>query len=173
MAIITTLHMQIVALQNLAPAAAAAPPAGAATVVFTDTPQTLGANDVIGYSTKQGSTIFKQGCKPLNDKALTDGFAMTPHQTGIFIEAFHRHATTMGWNQGARQITLFANSTGCQTNIIKSHSQINKATLKSACERFCKPGGVDSQTRTKQNDMMMSICLAKLLTADVMCKQDC
>jgi hypothetical protein len=41
------------------------------------------------------------------------------------------------------------------------------ATLKSACERFCKPGGVGSQTRAKQNNMMMSICLAKSLRADV------
>ncbi len=72
----------------------------------------------------------------------------------------------MGWNQGARQITLFANSTGHQIDIIKSYGQINKATLKFACERLCKPGGVDSQTCAKQNNMMMSICLAKLLTAD-------
>jgi hypothetical protein len=41
MAIITTLQAQIVALQNTAPAAAAAPPAGTATVIFADTPQTL------------------------------------------------------------------------------------------------------------------------------------
>jgi hypothetical protein len=58
MAIITTLQAQIDALQNAAPAAAAAPPAGAATVIFTNTPQMLGANDLIDYSTKQGSTIF-------------------------------------------------------------------------------------------------------------------
>jgi hypothetical protein len=43
---------------------------------------------------------------------------------------------------------------------------IDKATLKSACERFCKPGEVHSQTRAKQNNTMMSICLAKSLTAD-------
>jgi hypothetical protein len=67
----------------------------------------------------------------------------------------------MGWNQGARQITLFANSAGRQIDIIKSYGQINKATLKFACERFCKPGGVSSQTRAKQNNTMMSICLAK------------
>jgi hypothetical protein len=91
---------------------------------------------------------------------------MTPNQTVIFVEAFHRWATTMGWNQGARQITLFANSAGRQVNIIKSYGQINKATLKAACERFCKSAGVDSQTHTKQNNTMMSICLAKLLTAD-------
>jgi hypothetical protein len=96
MAIITMLQVQIVALQNAAPAAAAASPAGAATVVFANMPQTLGANDLINYLTKRGSTIFKQGCKPLNDKALTGGFAMTPNQTVIFVEAFHRRATTMG-----------------------------------------------------------------------------
>jgi hypothetical protein len=166
MAIITTLQAQIAALQNMAPAAAAAPPAGAATVVFADTSQTLGANDLINYLTNRGSTIFEQGCKPLNDKALTDGFAMTPDQTVIFVKAFHRRATTMGWNQGARQITSFANNARCQVDIIKSYGQIGKATLKSACERFCKPGGVNSQTRAKQNNTMMSICLAKSLMAD-------
>jgi hypothetical protein len=113
MAIITTLQVQIVALQNAAPAAAAAPPAGTATVGIADTPQTLGTNDLINYLTKRGSTIFKQGCKPLDDKALTNGFAMTPNQTIIFVEAFHRHATMMDWNQGAMQITLFATSACC------------------------------------------------------------
>jgi hypothetical protein len=62
MAIITTLQVQIDALQNAAPAAAAAPQAGAATVVFADTPQTLGTDDLIDYLTEQGSTIFEQGC---------------------------------------------------------------------------------------------------------------
>jgi hypothetical protein len=69
---------------------------------------------------------------------------MTPNQTVIFVEAFHRCATTMGWNQGMMQITSFTNSAGCQANIIKSYGQIDKATLKLACERFCKPGGDDS-----------------------------
>ncbi len=92
---------------------------------------------------------------------------MTPNQTVIFVEAFHRRATMMGWNQGAMQITLFANSAGCQVDIIKNYGQIDKATLKSACERFCKPGEVHSQTRAKQNNTMMSICLKKSLTADV------
>jgi hypothetical protein len=96
MAIINTLQMQIVALQNVAPAAAAAPPAGAATVVFANTPQMLGANNLINYSTKRGSTIFVQGCKPLDNKALTNSFAMTPNQTVIFVKAFHRCATTRG-----------------------------------------------------------------------------
>jgi hypothetical protein len=99
MAIITMLQSQIVALQNMAPAAIAAPPAGAATMVFTDMPQTLGANDLIDYLTKRGSTIFEQKCKPLDDKASTNDFAMTPNQTIIYVKAFHSCATMMSWNQ--------------------------------------------------------------------------
>jgi hypothetical protein len=71
----------------------------------------------------------------------------------------------MGWYQGAMQITSFSNSAGRQVNIIKSYGQIDKVALESAWERFCKPGGVDSQTRAKQNNTTMSICLAKLLMA--------
>jgi hypothetical protein len=65
MAIIAMLQVQIVALQNAAPAANAAPPAGAATVVFADTPQMLGANDLIDYSTKRGSTISSKDANHL------------------------------------------------------------------------------------------------------------
>jgi hypothetical protein len=92
---------------------------------------------------------------------------MTPDQTVIFVKAFHRCATMMVWNQGARQITSFANSAGRRIDIIKSYGQIDKATLKYACERFCKPGRVNSQTHLKQNNTMMSISLIKLLMADV------
>ncbi len=95
----------------------------------------LGANDLINYSTKRGSTIFEQGCKLLDDKLLIDSFAMTPDKTVIFVEAFHCRATTIIWNQGAMQIASFANSTGRQVDIIKSYGQIDEATLKSACER--------------------------------------
>jgi hypothetical protein len=154
MAIITQLQAQILAV------------AGAAPVVFANMHQILGANDLIDYLTKSGSAIFEQGCKALDNKALTDGFAMTPDQTVIFVEAFHLRAIMMGWNQGTRQITTFTNSVRHQVNIIKSYIQIIEATLKSACERFCKPGEADSQTRAKQNKTLMSICLAKMLRAD-------
>jgi hypothetical protein len=72
----------------------------------------------------------------------------------------------MGWKQGTRQITSFANSARCQVDIIKSYGQINKATLKCVCERFCKPEEVNSQIQAKQKNTMMSIFLAKSLTAD-------
>ncbi len=69
---------------------------------------------------------------------------MTPDQTAIFVQAFHRPATAMGWNQGTKQITTFANRAGCPIDIIKRYGQIDEAALKFACDRFYKPGQPDS-----------------------------
>jgi hypothetical protein len=99
LALIAMLQLQVVALIAMAPVATVAPPAGAAPVVFVDTPQTLSANDLIDYLTKRGSAIFEQGYKALDNKALTNRFTMTPDQTVIFVNAFHRLATAIGWNQ--------------------------------------------------------------------------
>jgi hypothetical protein len=136
LALIVMLQVQVAALTAAAPAATAAPPAGAALVVLADTPQMLGADDLVNYLTKRGSAIFEQGCKALGDKALTDGFAMTPKQTIIFVEALYRRATAMGWNQGTKQINTFVNSTRHSIDIIKSYGQIEEVTLKAKCERF-------------------------------------
>jgi hypothetical protein len=67
---------------------AAAPAAsGSAAVVFADTPRLLHAKDLIDYLTKWGSGIYEQGCKTLDDKALTDGLGMTLTQMVVFVES--------------------------------------------------------------------------------------
>ena len=141
--LIQTLQAQVQTLQTAAANApnivAANVPAAPAAVVFADTPSTLGVDDIIDYKTKQGSAIFENGCKALNDKALTDGFNMSMSQSVVFIEAFSRKATLMGWNAGARQITSFINRDGKTIDIIKQYGQIDEATLKAQCENFCKP----------------------------------
>jgi hypothetical protein len=53
-ALIATLKVQVAALTVVAPVAAAAPPTGAAPVVFADTTQTLGANDLFDHLKKRG-----------------------------------------------------------------------------------------------------------------------
>jgi hypothetical protein len=153
------------AAQHAAPNVVAAAPV-APVVTFAVTPQALNAEDLIDYSTKQGSAIFDQGCKALDDKALADGFAMTPDQTVIFVEAFYRRAVAMGWTQGSKQITNFTNSAGVTVDIIKCYDQISKATLKTACECFCKVGEINAKSRATQNNAMMATCLARSLTAD-------
>ena len=164
-ALIQQLQTQVLALETAAAAAATAAPAATATtaatsvVVFTDTPQTLGAEDLINYSSKRGSEIYKQGIAPLDDKSLTDGFNMTTNQNVIFTKAFLSRTTAMGWNKGSKQITTFTNSSGVSIDIIKSYGQIDEATLKTACERFCKTGQPDDESRAKQNNTMMSMCL--------------
>ncbi len=120
------------AAQQAAPNVVAAAPV-APLVTFAITPQALNAKNLINYSTKQGYAIFDQDCKALDDKALADGFAMTPDQTVIFVEAFYHRAVAMGWTQGSKQITNFTNSARVTVNIIKCYGQISKATLKMAC----------------------------------------
>ena len=115
-------------------------------------------------------SIYEQGCKTLDDKALPDGFSMTANQTVVFVEALTRHAGELGWNMGSKNITTFTNATGKDIGIIKEYGQINKQTLKTACEHFCKTGGADVATRAKQNNTMMATCLGKSLTADTAAK---
>jgi hypothetical protein len=127
-------------------------------------PQTLGVNDLIDYSMKRGKDIYNQGCNALDNKAPTNGFNMTPNKTVVFIEALERKADSMSWSKGTKQITKFTNRDGVNIYIIKNYGQNSMATLKTACERFCKAGEVDSATRARQNNKMMSMCLANSLS---------
>ena len=142
---------QVTALQNAAPVAQEAPAAAAMQVVLADSPQMLGINDIIDYSKKLGKDIYKKGCDALIDKALTDGFNMTPNKTVVLVEAFKRNAKSMGWSTGTKQITAFNNRNGVTINIIKNYGQIDLATLKTVCERFCKTREADAKSRAKQN----------------------
>jgi hypothetical protein len=82
-ALILQLQTQVATLTSGATTAGPAPTA----VIFADTPQSLYADDLIDYSTKQGSSIYEQGCKTVDDKALTDGFGMTSDQMVVFVES--------------------------------------------------------------------------------------
>jgi hypothetical protein len=72
----------------------------------------------------------------------------------------------MGWTKGTKQITTFTNCDGKSIDIIKNYGQIDKATLKMACEQFCKAGEIDSQSCAKQNNTMMSNCLSNSLSME-------
>jgi hypothetical protein len=161
-ALIVQLHTQVATLTLGAAPAGPAP----AAVVFADNFQSLHANDLIDYSTKRGSGIYEQGCKTLDNKALTNGFGMTPNQTVVFVESLTRRATAMGWNVGSKQIPTFTNCFGKTVDIIKEYGQINELTLKTACKHFCKAGEADVESRAKQNNTMLAICLGKSLMAD-------
>jgi hypothetical protein len=163
------LQALILQLQNqVATLTLGAAPAGSApaAAIFADTPQSLYADDLIDYSMKRGSSIYEQGCKTLDDKALTDGFGMTSNQTVVFVESLTHRATAMGWNTGSKQITTFTNRSGKAVDIIKEYGQIDEVTLKTACKRFCKAGEVDAESRAKQNNSMLALCLDKSLTAE-------
>jgi hypothetical protein len=137
-ALILALQAQVQALQNAAPAVQAAPAAATTPVVFADTPQTLGVDDLIDYLTKRGQLIYDHGYAALDNKALTNGFNMTPNKTVVFVKAFQRHANAMGWTKGTKQITTFTIRDGKSINIIKNYGQIDEAMLKTACEHSAR-----------------------------------
>ena len=96
-ALITTLQAQVAALVAASPAAPAVAAAAAGhTVTFAETPQTLNPDNLLDYSSKRGASVFEQGCKPLDDKALINGFGMTPNQTVVFVEALRHRSIQMG-----------------------------------------------------------------------------
>ena len=167
LALIQKLRNQVDTLNK---AATTGTTATTATVVFVDTPNTLEVENSIDYNTKQGASIYEQGCQALDDKAFTEGFSMSINQSVVFVEALHHKASQMGWNQGSKQITSFVNRDGNTIDIIKEYGQIDKVTLKTQCERFCKAGEADAQSRAKQNNTMMCICLGKTLTAPAQAK---
>jgi hypothetical protein len=93
-ALIQALKAQNALLQA---ALSAAPATSAAAVItFADTPQTLNANDLLDYSTKRDSSIYEQGCKALDNKALAGGFGMTTDQTVVLVKAVSRCTIAMG-----------------------------------------------------------------------------
>jgi hypothetical protein len=85
---------------------------------------------------------------------------MIPNKTVIFVEAFQHHANAMGWTKGTKQIMTFTNRDEKSIDIVKNYGQIDEATLKTACEQFCKAREIDSRSHAKQNNMMMSNCLS-------------
>ncbi len=91
---------------------------------------------------------------------------MTTDQMVVFVEAVSHCAIAMGWNKGTKQITTFTNHRETPVYLIKCYGQINEATLKIACKRFCKAGEVDAESCAKQNNTMMAICLASSPAAE-------
>jgi hypothetical protein len=166
-ALITMLQAQVAALVAASPAAPATAAAAAGhTVTFAKMPQTLNPDDLLDYLSKRGASVFEQGCKPLDNKALINGFGMTPDQTVVFVEALRSRSIQMGWLQGTLQITKLTSRTGTTEDVINCYGQIDKASLKAQCELFCKAGEANAESRAKQNNTMMAICLSKLLTSD-------
>ena len=90
-ALIATLQTQVAALTSTAATTSTIATPMPAAVVFADTPQSLNAEDLLDYATKRGSSIYEQGCKTLDDKALTNGFSMTTNQTIVSMDALKGH----------------------------------------------------------------------------------
>jgi hypothetical protein len=176
---VTNLHQENATLTNantvltdrvttLATAAAAAPVAPAmaaeaapqAAFMFATTPAMLRHEDIIDYSSKTGTMIYKDGCE-----SLTSPFEMKSSGTDIYITELQAKSNRMGWHVGTQQITKFANNSGTMINTISEYCQISMATLQTGRKDFLKAGGARCNQGASQNNEMMAQCIMKMLSA--------
>jgi hypothetical protein len=161
----TALMGQVTMLATAAAAALVAPAmaAGAApqaAIMFATTPAMLRHEDIINYSSKMGTMIYKDGCE-----ALTKPFEMKSSGTVIYITELQVKSNHMGWHVGTQQITKFTNDSGSMINIISEYGQISMTMLQTGCEDFLKAGGTRCNQQASQNNEMMAQCIMKMLSA--------
>jgi hypothetical protein len=152
---LTAANMTLAAkVQNLPGGAAAGGAAGggaeAATLVpFAATPAMVNHQDLINYSTKVGTTIYKEGCKK-----LTTEFDMKSSGTIVYTTELQAKCVKMGWHMGTQQIINFTNAAGSTINIVHQYRQINMVMLQTQCEVFCKKqgGGDNRKQKNKKNN---------------------
>jgi hypothetical protein len=164
---------------NAAAAAAAAvaapvPPAGAVpvpavvpapavttAVKFAETPGTYDVDNLLDLNSKTGTALFNQAIKPLGTK-----FDMTSGGLVVFLEQFLERAKLMGWSEGLYTLTRFTNAAGRTCNLYDEYGQIDAASISTQCEPFMDKNGTLGQSRVRQNNKMMALCLMASLTDD-------
>jgi hypothetical protein len=92
---------------------------------------------------------------------------MKSSRTVVYTTELQAKCIKMGWHMGTQQIINFTNAAGSTINIIHHHGQIDRAMLQAQCKVFCESTGALFQASARQNNMMMSKCIMKMLTPAV------
>eukprot|EP01082_Thalassiosira_pseudonana_P000354 g78.t1 g78 contig1:191241-192442(+) len=124
------------------------------------TPGKVGAEAVIDYSTKHGSSVYKE-----YKAALPTVWDLKGKGLVVFIQEFLTRAQDAGWTKSTMQVTKFNNADGTPIDLITEYGKIDVDTLKAQCDVFLLPGGANFQTRATQNNKLMAECLLSSVTA--------
>eukprot|EP01082_Thalassiosira_pseudonana_P012699 g11100.t1 g11100 contig5:91555-93005(-) len=151
-----TVNALLAALGN----AQAGAPVAASASTFALTPGKVGVEAVIDYSTKHGSSVYKE-----YKAALPTVWDLKGKGLVVFIQEFLTRAQDAGWTQGTMQVTKFNNADGTSIDLINEYGKIDVETLKTQCDVFLLPGGANFQTRATQNNKLMAECLLSSVTA--------
>nr|ACA60902.1 gag protein [Thalassiosira pseudonana] len=135
-------------------------PVTASASTFALTPGKVGVEAVIDYSTKHGSSVYKE-----YKAALPTVWDLKGKGLVVFIQEFLTRAQDAGWTQGSMQVTKFNNADGTPIDLITEYGKIDVDTLKAQCDVFLLPGGANFQTRATQNNKLMAECLLSSVTA--------
>jgi hypothetical protein len=151
-----TVNALVAALGN----AQAGAPVAASASIFALTPGKVGVEAVIDYSTKHGSSVYKE-----YEAALPTVWDLKGKGLVVFIQEFLTRGHDAGWTQGSMQVTKFNNADGTSIDLINEYGKIDVETLKTQCDVFLLPGGANFQTRATQNNKLMAECLLSSVTA--------
>jgi hypothetical protein len=167
----TTLTTQVPGIAN-APTAAAGAVGGAQAApitraAFATTPTMLRHEDILDYSSKTATMIYKDGCE-----TLTTPFEMKSNGTVIYITVTELQAKCnhRGWHSGTQQITKFPNDSGMSINIVSEYGQITMSKLQTKCETFCLSTGPRYTEQASQNNQMMAECIMSTLSASALAR---
>ena len=122
-----TLMTQVAGIVNAPNAVAGAvggAPGAPIRATFAMTPAMLRHEDILDYSAKTATMIYKDGCE-----SLTTSFDMKSNGTVIYITEFQAKCNRMGWHSGTQQIAKFPNDSGA---ISTSYLNMGRSLLPSS-----------------------------------------
>ena len=125
-----TVNALLAALGN----AQAGAPVAVSASTFALTPGKVGVEAVIDYSTKHGSSVYKE-----YKAALPTVWDLKGKGLVVFIQEFLTRAQDAGWTQGTMQVTKFNNADGTSIDLINEYGKIDVETLKTQCDVFLLP----------------------------------
>eukprot|EP00970_Alexandrium_tamarense_P009757 scaffold1958_cov198-Alexandrium_tamarense.AAC.2 len=108
---------------------------------FALTPGKVGVEAIINYSTKHGSSVYKE-----SKAALPTALDLKGKGLVVFIQEFITRAQDAGWTQETMQVMKFNNADGT-VDLITEYGKIDAVTLKTQCDIFLLPRGANFQTR--------------------------
>ena len=92
---------------------------------FALTPGKVGVETIINYSTKHGSSVYKE-----YKAALLTAWDLKGKDPVVFIQEFITRAQDAGWTQETMQVMKFNNADGTPVDLITEYGKIDAVTMK-------------------------------------------
>ncbi len=130
---------------------------------FCTTPSVHNIDQLMDYTTEDGSNLYKLASMPLKTK-----FDLPAANTLVFIDQLRDRAQVVGWDAGSYQITSTkynVATAGNPPHLKDLFTQYGQILVDTICTKVItwKPGEVKANSRSTQNNMEFYKCLMDFL----------